>query len=145
MFGCTVNRPLLRKSLADVLAMHEKYGVPLNPLYGYGFTRVGCFPCINSNKSEVRLISIHFPERIDQLRTQEKNFSTFFARKTVPERYRSYTVDTKKGPMKVATIDDVVRWSHTLKGAKEKTPTLWDDFYDDDKTLVCPSGRGMCE
>lgn len=148
MFGCTVNRPLLRKSLAEVVAMHEKYGVPLNPLYAYGFTRVGCFPCINSKKSEIKLISIHFPERIDQLRTQEREIgkiSTFFARKTVPERFRSLLVDTKKGPMKVATIDDVVRWSHTGKRAKEKESVLWEDFYDDDKTLVCPSGQGMCE
>lgn len=147
MFGCTVNRPMLHKSIADVVAIHERYGVPLNPLYSYGFTRVGCFPCINSKKSEVRLISIHFPERIDELRKQEREIgiSTFFARKTVPERFRSLTVDTKKGPMKVATIDDVVRWSHTGKGAKEKESVLFEDFYDDDRTLVCESGRGMCE
>lgn len=44
MFGCVVNRPLLHKTLADVIAMHERYGVPLNPLYSKGFTRVGCFP-----------------------------------------------------------------------------------------------------
>ena len=148
MFGCTVNRPLLRWKLADVIAIHEKYGVPLNPLYALGFTRVGCFPCINSKKSEIKLISIHFPERIDQIREQERSIgkiSTFFARKTVPLRYRSLEVDTKSGRMKVATIDDVVRWSHTLKGAKEKTPVLFEDFYPDDVGLSCPSGMGMCE
>ena len=149
MFGCVVNRPLLRWSLDQVLGISAKYGVPLNPLYSFGAKRVGCFPCINSTKAEVKLISIHFPERIDELREQERSFpnpiSTFFARKTVPLRFRSFEVDTKKGKMLVATIDDVVRWSHTLKGAKEKTPRLWDDFYADDKTLVCPSGAGMCE
>ena len=149
MFGCVVNRPLLRWSLEQVLSISAEYGVPMNPLYAYGVTRVGCFPCINSKKSEVKLISIHFPERIDELRQQEQSFpnpiSTFFARKTVPLRFRSFEVDTRKGKMLVATIDDVVRWSHTLKGAREKTPTLWDDFYADDKTLVCPSGAGMCE
>jgi 3'-phosphoadenosine 5'-phosphosulfate sulfotransferase (PAPS reductase)/FAD synthetase len=148
MFGCTVNRPLLRKSLADVIAMHARYGVPLNPLYSYGFTRVGCFPCINSNKSEVRLISIHFPERIDHLRSEERKIgkiSTFFAPKTVPARFRLLEVETRKGPMKVATIDDVVRWSHTGYRAMPRQPMLFEDFYDDDKTLVCPSGAGMCE
>lgn len=149
MFGCTVNRPLLRWTLSQVLAISEKYGIPLNPLYGYGVTRVGCFPCINSKKKEVRLISIHFPERIDELREQERSFpnpiSTFFARKTVPARFRSFEVETKKGKMKVATIDDVVRWAHTGKRAKERGIPLWDDLYDDDKTLVCPSGAGMCE
>ena len=150
MFGCTVNRPLLRKTLEDVLRISEKYGVRLNPLYSYGFKRVGCFPCINSNKKEIRLISIHFPDRIDTLRDKELNckkegkISTFFHRKTVPERFRSLTVETRKGLMKVCTIDDVVRWSHTGRGAKEKTPVLFEDFYDD-QGLVCPSGRGMCE
>ncbi len=151
MFGCEVNRPILRETLADVIAAHAKYGLPLNPLYGYGCTRVGCFPCINSKKSEIKLISIHFPERIDMLEAQEGKFggetndiSTFFARKTVPLRFRSKTVQTRKGPMKVATIRDVVRWSHTGKRAREKQPYLLADF-DDDATLVCPSGSGMCE
>lgn len=156
MFGCTVNRPLLRKSLDDVLELHRRYGVPLNPLYGFGFTRVGCFPCINSKKAEVRLISIHFPERIDQLRVYERSvkrpgsteesISTFFHRRTVPERFRSLPVKTASGKlMNVCTIDDVVRWSHTGKRARERQPVLFEDFYDDDKTLVCLAGRGMCE
>lgn len=149
MFGCIVNRPLLRWGLGQVLAISVKYGIPLNPLYGFGATRVGCFPCINSKKSEIRLISIHFPDRIDELREQERSFpnpiQTFFARKTVPLRFRSFEVDTKKGRMKVATIDDVVRWSHTGKRAKERSMAFWDDLYEDDKTLMCPSGQGMCE
>lgn len=146
MFGCTVHRPLLRWNLEQIVAIHERYGVALNPLYSYGFTRVGCFPCINSKKSEIRLISIHFPERIDEIRESERDLeSTFFARKTTPERFRSLEVETKKGPMNVGTIDDVVRWSHTGKRAREKTPMLFEDFYPDDATLVCPSGRGMCE
>lgn len=152
MFGCTVNRPLLRKSLQDVFDLHKRYGMPLNPLYSYGFTRVGCFPCINSKKKEIKLISIHFPERIDQLRDQEldpkfgRGISTFFHARTVPKRFRSRTIRTKDGrEVAICTIDDVVRWSHTLKGGKEKTPVLFEDFYEDDKTLVCPSGQGMCE
>lgn len=149
MFGCIVNRPLLRWTLNQVLAISAKYAVPLNPLYSFGVKRVGCFPCINSRKSEIRLIATHFPERIDELREQERGFpnriSTFFARKTVPLRFRSFEVKTKNGPMKVATIDDVVAWSHTGKGAKERSMMLWDDLYEDDRTLVCEAGRGMCE
>lgn len=147
MFGCVVNRPLLRWSLEEVFAYHLKHSVPLNPLYGYGAKRVGCFPCINSRKSEIRLISIHFPERIDQIREQERSIgaiSTFFARKTVPARFRSLEVPTKSGPMKVATIDDVVRWSHTGHRALPREKMLFEDFYDD-AGLVCPSGAGMCE
>lgn len=149
MFGCEVNRPILHLSLQETLAISAKYAVPLNPLYSFGVTRVGCFPCINSKKSEVKLISIHFPERIDELREQERSFpnpiSTFFARNTIPLRFRSFEIQTKKGLMKAATIDDVVAWAHTGKGAKVHSLTLWDDLYEDDKTLVCPAGQGMCE
>ena len=153
MFGCVVNRPLLRWSLADVLAYNKRFALPLNPLYGYGFTRVGCFPCINSKKSEVKLISIHFPERIAELRIAElriaegtlNGIDTFFHRKTVPERFRSRRITTKSGKsMNVATIDDVVRWSHTGKGAREIQPYLSDEF-NDDATLSCEGGRGFCE
>lgn len=146
MFGCVVNRPLLRWTLKDVFAIHERYKVRLNPLYAMGSQRVGCFPCINSNKREIRLISIKFPERIDELRQQEAGFSTFFSPNTVPRRFRSSWVTTKKGIRKaICTIDDVVRWSHTGKGAKERSMMMWNDLYEDDKTLVCPAGQGMCE
>jgi len=152
MFGCVINRPLLRWTLADVLAYHKRFDLPLNRLYGYGFSRVGCFPCINSNKAEVKLISIHFPERIDGIRAQEQagfgpggRYQSFFHAKTTPPRFHSETYVNRKGlKYSVATIDDVVRWSHTGKRAKEPGPYLTDDF-NDDASLVCPSGGGMCE
>ena len=93
----------------------------------------------------ISLISIKFPERIDEVRRREREIgppiSTFFARKVVPERFRSLVVETQKGPMKVATIDDVVAWSHTRWGGIEDQPHL----FDEDEGLVCPSGAGMCE
>jgi len=149
MFGCIVNRPLLHWTYEDVLAIHKKYDVPLNPLYSYGARRVGCFPCINSNKAEIKLISIHFPERIDEIREQEKSgwgktnrFNSFFSANVMPDRFKSLTYTNRKGKtLKVGTIDDVVRWSHSRKGAIEDQPHL----FDDDASLVCPAGRGMCE
>lgn len=149
MFGCEVSRPLLNWTIDDVVALHKKYDIPLNPLYGYGARRVGCFPCINSNKAEIKLISIHFPERIDQIREQERSFGdgvlhSFFAAKTVPPRFRTHSYTNKDGKtFDVCTIDDVVKWSHTGKRARPIEPGLFD--FDDDQTLVCPIGRGFCE
>ena len=153
MFGCVVNRPLLRWTLADVIALHQKYDVPLNPLYGLGFTRVGCFPCINSRKREIKLISIHFPERIDMLERAEAGIEpnvlhSFFARKTVPPRFRTHRYTNRKGiEFIVASIRDVVRWSHTGHRAKEiqKEHLLDYDLIEEDRSLFCPSGMGMCE
>jgi 3'-phosphoadenosine 5'-phosphosulfate sulfotransferase (PAPS reductase)/FAD synthetase len=152
-FALPVFRPLLKWSIAEVWEMHRKYGIPPNPLYAQGFKRCGCFPCINSCKEEVRLIAKHFPERIEKLSQEEKSFdtrngiSTFFVPKTVPEGQRSKEIVTAKGAaMKVATIEDVVRWSRTERGGKqyvmdlESEPDLAGDDY-----LSCPSALGVCE
>ena len=149
MFACVVNRPLLHWTYEDVLAIHKQYDIPLNPLYSYGAQRVGCFPCINSNKAEIKLISIHFPERIAEIRDQENSgwgktnrFSSFFSANVCPDRFKSREYTNRKGvTLKVGTIDDVVAWSHTRHGAVEDQPHL----FEDDATLVCPAGRGMCE
>lgn len=149
-FGCEVIRPLLHWTTQQVLDYSKRFGVPVNPLYSYGARRVGCFPCINSCKSEIAAIAKHFPERIAEIREQERSIgkiSTFFARKTVPERFRSLEVQTRKGLMKVATIDDVVEWSQTGKRALRKNETSGDLFpiLENDEGLSCPSGMGMCE
>ena len=67
-------RPLVDWTLEDVFLIHKKYNFPLNPLYELGFSRVGCLPCIMSRKKEIRLISKHFPERIEMLAQAERNF-----------------------------------------------------------------------
>lgn len=153
-FALEVYRPLIKWTLLDVWAIHDRYGVPRNPLYAMGFKRVGCFPCINSCKDEVRLIAKHFPERIDMLRKAEttmqcrNGFSSFFARKTVTARHRSKEIETKAGKkMFVPTIDDVVRWSKTERGGKQYSLGLdWlDNTSEDDKYISCPSALGQCE
>ena len=71
-FDCEVWRPLVDWSLDDVIAIHKRHGVPPNPLYLRGFDRVGCWPCINSNKREVRMIAESDPARIDEIRALEE-------------------------------------------------------------------------
>lgn len=124
-------RPLIDWKIEDILAIHAKYGIPLNPLYGMGATRVGCFPCINSNKREMRMLATSFPERITQIREWESDFnnlngmSTFFPRNKVPARFRSKLIETAKGkPMRVCTIDDVVEWAKTGWRGKGNAPDL---------------------
>ena len=51
-----VNRPLLHWSKERVFEFLSDRGVPPNPLYGLGYGRVGCFPCIHANKTELSLL-----------------------------------------------------------------------------------------
>ena len=125
-FLCEIVRPLLPLSINDVWRMHEKYGIKPNPLYAAGMSRVGCFPCIMSRKSEVAKIAERFPDRVDIIRQKElessewKNgFSSFFRAKGVPSRFHSRAYTNAKGiRFTVPTIDDVIAWSGTERGAK---------------------------
>ncbi len=128
---CEVFRPLLKWTIEDVWAMHVKYGIPRNPLYDHGAKRVGCLPCVMSRKSEIRLIADRFPETIDNIRKMETEFasteesgrggfSSFFhpamANKSFHSRVYIRPKDGKK--FTIPTIDDIVKWSQTEKGAK---------------------------
>ena len=108
-FGCEGYRPLLSWTLADVWAIHERYGIPRNPLYDMGCKRVGCLPCIMSRKAEVLNIALRMPERLDMIRAKEAEIggtraygiSTFFARNMVPVRWRDREISV---PAKTRTI-----------------------------------------
>jgi len=144
-FGLREYRPLIDWSIRDVLAIHEKYNIPLNDLYGKGAKRVGCFPCIMSNKAEMRALSQYFPERINQIRQWEQEFnnlngmSTFFPRNHVPLPYRTKEIVTSKGEiMRVATIDDVIRWAKSGYRAHGQAPDI-DGLFDDQLRDLPPS------
>jgi len=154
-FLCEVVRPLLRLSVSDVWAMHEKYGIRPNPLYAMGMLRVGCFPCVMSRKSEIKNIAAKFPEAIDHIRERERisgrpaanGFSSFYGPNAIPARFHSRVYRRAKDgkEFSVATIDDVVRWSKTGKGAIEDN--TMDLFAFDEAPAEKVSGcqSGFCE
>jgi 3'-phosphoadenosine 5'-phosphosulfate sulfotransferase (PAPS reductase)/FAD synthetase len=130
LWGGYVWRPLLRWTVADVLAIHHRHGVPVNPLYKLGFERVGCMPCINESKNGVRLLAEHFPERIALLREREAAYTAERARRnatgegefTVPRA----TFFMPRTPGVLAPIDDVVAWSRTARGGRQ-LPLIQED------------------
>lgn len=160
MFGCRTRRPLLKLSIDDVWQGHKKYKLPINPLYLAGWKRVGCRLCVMSNKSDVRrtvknrawVIDIYraWEQRVGEFRKLKNritDYSSWFHRRTVPLVQRSRWVDTKSGGrMKIATIDDVARWSLTLRGGKQTGMDFMfeeADFNIDDAHAPCQSG--YCE
>ena len=146
--------PAARK--AQLIDHMQHNNIPRNPLYEMGARRVGCFPCINSAKLEMRALAHYRPERIDFIEQQEEAFanvsswgySSFFNRCTVPLRFRSRilrkdgqpVIDPETGaPMRVATIRDVIAWSHTAWGANQYAM-----FFPDEAAGACTIG-GECE
>ncbi|NBW17206.1 MAG: hypothetical protein EBR82_55435, partial [Caulobacteraceae bacterium] len=82
-WGGWVWRPLLSWTIDDVVAIHHRHGVPLNPLYLAGFDRVGCYPCIFSRKEEIRLLAQRSPERIALIEQLEREQTEERARRNV--------------------------------------------------------------
>lgn len=140
--------PMAPEKKAKLIGKIRENGIPRNPLYDMGVKRVGCFPCINSAKEEIRLLDEYRPERIDFIESQEGQnesdrnnmYSSMFARNTVPLPHRSIEIVTASGEkMKVATIRDVVQWSKTAYGGKQYKMEL-----DMPAASACDIG-GMCE
>lgn len=143
-WGGYVWRPLIRWTVEDVLEIHRRHGVPVNPLYQRGHDRVGCYPCIFANKEEIRLIAEHAPARIDEIRQLELDMIELRAQRNAetPGRYTHDTPSffqsrvlnkTKEGSTKFdpMLIDDVVSWSRTDRGGRQLP-------------IFAPAPRGGC-
>lgn len=143
-FECDQYRPLLSWKIQDVWAIHERYGIPRNPLYDMGCQRVGCLPCIMSRKKEIANIAQAFPERLDMIRKAEaetgNGFSGFFSYTKIPPRYRQTLVTVRGGQMYVASVDDVVAWATNDPDLHTEELDLFDEV-----APACDTRWGACE
>ena len=119
-WGGYVWRPIMGWSITDVLAIHHRHDVPVNPLYQRGHDRVGCYPCINENKSGVARIARHSPDRINEIDTTEREFTAERIRRNASgEGNFKHTQATFFMPKETgvpAAIREVVAWSRTARG-----------------------------
>lgn len=133
-------RPLVEWSAPDVFGYLAAQGLEPNPLYLQGMSRVGCMPCINAGKDEIREISVRFPGHVARISEWEfrvsqcskRGFSTFF-----------HKIDGQTGsPLSIfssSKIDQVVLWSRTKRGGRQMN--MLADFIDPKE---CSSAYGLC-
>lgn len=126
-------RSLLAWTIADVIAIHRRHDVPMNPLYHLGFDRVGCFPCIYARKNEIALLASHAPDRIDVIETLERDVESIRSTRNAESigRYaytrggffqtsgRGASVEEKSGDDRFTSIRDIVAWSRTSHGGRQ--------------------------
>ncbi|MGG2098110.1 phosphoadenosine phosphosulfate reductase family protein [Acinetobacter haemolyticus] len=129
--GVTNYRPIHKWSAQDCFDMHKKYGIEPNPLYRHGMGRVGCMPCINCRKEELRAIADRFPEEIDRVEKWERMVGAASRRGSAT----LFTSD-KRGH----GIRELVEWSKTTHGGKH-----YDLIAMTEDTTVCSSVYGLCE
>lgn len=143
-FDCELYRPLLSWTKEQCFDYCKSFGERINPLYSLGFSRVGCAPCINSSKEDIREWAARFPAMIDKVRAWEQSVGRTFFRPMIPDRMhrkalkawvRDWVVkDGSKAKRvvregappppepKLNWIDDVVRWSRTSRGGGSNSP-----------------------
>jgi 3'-phosphoadenosine 5'-phosphosulfate sulfotransferase (PAPS reductase)/FAD synthetase len=134
---CWINHPIAamtkQQCFDDVLSAGE----PINPLYSLGFGRVGCAPCVNSGKDDVRLWADRFPEMIDKIRGWEQRTGFTFFAPCVPEI--KPRIDAR-GKLSVHNyVDEVVEWSRTVRGGVQFS------VLNLVQRPACESKYGLCE
>lgn len=152
-------RPLIHWTAEDVFGFARRHGVDPNPLYLQGMGRVGCFPCINASKSELRAIATRFPEAFDRIAEWEaicaevskRGVGTFFASDVTPEGARlgkriKRIADPAERASALAAAPwpdarQVADWARTDHGGRQYS---WIIDHEDDG-LSCSSQYGLCE
>ncbi|MBV9075154.1 MAG: phosphoadenosine phosphosulfate reductase family protein [Acidobacteria bacterium] len=128
-FGCETERPVASWTKQQCFEYVQSFGEEVNPLYKMGFSRVGCAPCVNAKKDDIREWAARFPEVIQKVRDWEQVTKRTFFAPMVPG-------------LEINWIDDVVAWSKTAWGGRQ--PLL--SFVEDDAQAgACVSQFGLCE
>lgn len=140
-------RPILKWDVPAVFEAHRYMGIKPNPLYSQGMGRVGCMPCINCRKDELREIALRFPEVIDRIdhwerivqQASKRGAATFFAGSNAKHPKGSISDMTALEVMEIASIRQAVEWSKTARGGIQ-----YDLMIATDAT-ACSSAYGLCD
>lgn len=138
--GWWLFRPLIDWTDEQVFSFLRASGTPINPVYGSGFSRVSCFPCLYARKSEIAQIADTRPDQIDRIRQWEHLVSK--ASKTGFESFFLHQASIPGGPetwRERRSIDGIVKWSR-VDFRKNKKARIEDVF-----PSICEAGQGMCE
>lgn len=138
--GMYAYRPIVEWTAAQVFEFCGSRNLHPNPLYLQGMGRVGCMPCINANKEELRQISVRFPEHIERIAEWERivgdcskrGFSTLMADAHEAKDRRQIFADLN--------IWARVEWSRTSRGGRQL-----DMLADLIEPTACASAYGLCE
>ena len=118
--------------------------------------RVGCFPCINAGKAELRQIAARYPEAVERLMEWESivaeaskhGVATFFASDVTPQGAAIGRELRAKGGASAEEIaaqpwpraNEVFEWAKTTRGGQQ-----YDLLGYAEDGLSCSSQYGLCE
>lgn len=137
--GLYLFRPIVAWTALDVFSFCASRSVQPNPLYLQGMSRVGCMPCINCNKAELRQIASRFPEHPQRISDWEhivsccskRGYSTFMA--------DAHTAKDRRVIFADLNIWTRIEWSKTTRGGQQF------DLLGTPDSAACSSSYGLCE
>lgn len=143
-------RPILKWDVAAVFEAHRYMGIKPNPLYTLGAGRVGCMPCINCRKGELREIAARWPEVIDRIehwenlvrQASKRQGATFFAGANAKHQQGSIKDMSAQQIVDIANIRQAVEWSRTTRGGIQYDLIASDGEAD---ATACSSAYGLCD
>lgn len=138
-----IYRPIVDWTAEDTFAYSASKGIEPNPLYKCGMGRVGCMPCINAGKDEIKEIALRFPDHIERIADWEmkvrdcskRGAATFF-----PAPSGGDAIGNKQAYAKSNDIYSVVEWSKTSRGGKQFS--LLTELHE---STGCASSYGLCD
>jgi 3'-phosphoadenosine 5'-phosphosulfate sulfotransferase (PAPS reductase)/FAD synthetase len=137
LFNCYALHPIADWTKQMSFDYIRQYGEPINALYSLGFERVGCAPCINSNKQDIKRWADRFPEMIDKIREWENQANRTFFRPMIPGMKIRISPTGKLDAFN--WIDEVVEWSRTDHGGYQF------NILSGLERPSCESKFGLCE
>lgn len=144
--GLHVFRGIHKWKHEDVFSIAKRHGIKPNPLYTMGCGRVGCMPCVNVVKDELKEICSRFPEVLERISNWEYavaaaskwNNSTFFCSTMDPANAEK---DNQLITVESHGIYAVRDWALTTRGGRQ-----FDLFFDDEPNTACSSiYASVCE
>ena len=136
----SILRPVFYWTGQEVIDYILENGQRPNPLYSKGATRVGCFPCIMSRKSEIKALSkdeqmklrlISLEKEVDGLR--QNSHASFFPKGYIPERFCRENGDGHP------TVIEVINYVN-------RDDVGMDDLFEPEDGYSCMSMyHGLCE
>lgn len=125
-FQCETWHPIFDWTKQMCFDYCQSLGQSVNTLYKLGFNRVGCAPCINNNRQDIRNWAKRFPEMIEKIRGWERESKRTFFAPLVPGKYTN-------------AIDEVVEWANCERGGRQYSLEVLAP------APVCESAFGLCE
>ena len=136
-------RPALHWSYDDVIGVFQHVGVAPNPLYLAGTQRVGCWPCINASRADLRLLAQDM-DRAALMRDLEAVVGSLAAERSArlgngpPTFFQARTPDTT-GKYPCWPIDRVLTWARGKPHNPNQAELFWAPQDGCARWGLCPS------